>query len=355
LILQTPADSYEKVVSELRAELRLYAPEGEPAFAAVRLKTRKDPLDPIPIKRGGRALALPRHTLKAPSMQKVASDLKTTAQRPWPSAAREAPGTGRKATLALEDGSEAYEYIDVLRSARTENGLFLRQRLLQRNRACVNAIHPDWLRGSAFEQLSCHGSQAQDDLQRLAAEIVDYFEDRVGYQPDPDPDRTTWRVGEYRPRSGEMIEFHRAAHAHYAASDFNPDELAFARTLDRVSGVLWMRNPVNASLGFGIPLPKKVGDSSTFYPDFIVKKKGEIWAIDTTGRHLLDAKVRGKLIALGTPRMALVVRGEVDLGSGAREGKSGWSLVVARPNLKPLVEHSDDLDGLLKQLFSVEI
>jgi hypothetical protein len=53
--------------------------------------------------------------------------------------------------------------------------------------------------------------------------------------------------------------------------------------------------------------------------------------------------MRGKLIALGTPRLALVVRGEVDLGSGAREGKSGWTLVVARPNLKPRLEHSDDL------------
>lgn len=42
LILQTPAAAYETVVSELRAELRLYAPDDEPSFAAVRLKTRKE-------------------------------------------------------------------------------------------------------------------------------------------------------------------------------------------------------------------------------------------------------------------------------------------------------------------------
>jgi type III restriction enzyme len=355
LILQTPADSYEAVVAELRAELRLYAPENEPAFSAVRLKTRSEPLDPIPAKKAARSkLKLQRYALKAPAMTQVEKALKSTAQRPWSEDDLLAPGTGRKATLELEDGSEEFEYIDVLRSARTLNAAFLRQRILQRNRPCLNAIHPDWLKGPAFEQMSCHGSQAQDDLLRLAAEVVEYFEDRVGYQPDPDPDRHEWVVGEYQPRGKDMIDFDRAAHDSYSAADFNTDERAFARSLDRVLGVVWARNPTTSATGYGIPLPKKVGDSSTFYPDFIAAKKAVIWAIDTTGRHLLDEKVRGKLIALGTPRLALVVRGEVDLGSGAREGKSGWSLLIARANLKPLLEHSDDLDDLLKVLFSAE-
>ena len=46
LILETPTSAYETVVSELKAELRLYAPEDEPAFATVRVKTRKEPLKP---------------------------------------------------------------------------------------------------------------------------------------------------------------------------------------------------------------------------------------------------------------------------------------------------------------------
>jgi type III restriction enzyme len=115
--------------------------------------------------------------------------------------------------------------------------------------------------------------------------------------------------------------------------------------------VLWARNPSTANLGYGLPLPKKLGDSSTFYPDFLIWHDEVVWAVDTTGRHLLDAKVRGKLIALGTPRMALVVRGAVDFERGARESKEGWSLVVGRPNLKPLVEHSGDLDQLVTTLF----
>lgn len=354
LILQTPTDAYDTVVSELRAELRLYAPDDEPGFATVRVKTRKEPLTPIPVKRG-KKLSLPRRALRAPGMTKIEKDLRSAGERPWSTAALEAPGTGRKATVSLEDGREELAYIDVLRSARTQNGLFLRRRILQRNRTCVNAIHPDHFQGPAFEQQSCHGSQAQEDLTTLAAQIVDFFEDRVDYQDDPDPDRAVWTVDEYRPRGQEMVEFERAAHASYSRSDFNTDEFAFARAIDRRKGVSWLRNPATSAQGYGIPLPKKVGDSSTFYPDFLVWDKQVCWAIDTTGRHLLDEKVRGKLVSLESPRMALVVRGSVDLGSGSREGKEGWSFVLGRPNLRPIVEHNDDLDALITQLLSTSM
>jgi type III restriction enzyme len=181
---------------------------------------------------------------------------------------------------------------------------------------------------------------------------VDHFEDRVAYQDDPDPDRKTWKIDEYRPRSSEMIDFERSAHPRYSRKDFNNDELAFARAIDRRKSVVWSRNPATSNQGYGVPLPKKVGDSSTFYPDFLIWFKGTCWAVDTTGRHLLDEKVRGKLVALETPKMALVVRGSVDLGSGSREGKAGWSLVIGRANLRPIVEHADDLDAIVELLLS---
>jgi hypothetical protein len=44
------------------------------------------------------------------------------------------------------------------------------------------------------------------------------------------------------------------------------------------------------------------------------------------------------------------VRGTVDLGSGSRKGKDGWSLVLPREHLQPIVEHGDDLDALLRHL-----
>src|SRR6185437_3841286 len=104
------------------------------------------------------------------------------------------------------------------------------------------ATHPDWYRGPAFDQWSCYGSQAQQDLTTLASGIADYFEDRVGYEADPDPDRAEWRVDEYRPRGSEMYDFDHAAHRSYSRADLNNDEYEFARAIDRVPGVVWLRN-----------------------------------------------------------------------------------------------------------------
>jgi type III restriction enzyme len=351
LILQTTAPLYETVVSELRTELRLYASDDEPSFSAVRLKTRKEPLEPIPVKRGkARRLLLPRRALKAPDMGRVEGQLQSQARRPWSQQDLEAPGTGRRATVDLESASERFSDIQVLRSARTMNGTFVRKRIQQRNRDCLNAIHPDLFIGGSFSQFGCHGSQAQEELTDLAASIVDYYEDRVDYQDDPDPERAIWRIADYRPRGSDMYEFKHAAHRCYSKADFNNDEREFAVALDRVPKVIWVRNPPTDRQGFGVPLPKKVGESSTFYPDFLIWRDDICWAVDTTGRHLLDEKIRGKLVSLENPRMALVVRGTVDLESGAREGKNGWSLVIGRPNLKPIVEHADDLGQLIKEL-----
>jgi len=351
LIIETPTSAYETVVSELKAELRLYAPDDEPAFATVRVKTRKEPLTPVPVRRGAKKLSLTRWALKAPSMTPPEKELRATALRVWDDEDLAAPGTGRKAVVSLEDGSEEYENLVVLRSARTRNGAFVRQRILQRNRNCLIAIHPDRFNGPAFEQASCHGSQAQDELAALAGRIVDYYEDRVEYEENPDPDRLTWTISDYRPRSEDMISFTRAAHAEYSRDDFNKDEAPFAHAIDRVRGVTWARNPTTGSQGYGVPLPKKVGDSITFYPDFLIWKQGVCWAVDTTGRHLLDAKVRGKLFALESPKMALVVRGVVDLSRVSAEGNDGWSLVLPRTAMEPRVEHSNDLDTLVTVLF----
>jgi type III restriction enzyme len=353
LIVQAPAETYDQVVDELKAELRLYAPDGEAGFQPVRVKTRRQPLDPIPVKEEYRgALSLPRRALLAPNMKRIEEKLGLAAARPWPQEALDAPGTGRRATMSLVDGSEELSFIEVLRSARIPNGVFLRRHIMQRNRACINAIHPDALRGGAFDQLSCYGSQAQEDMRALADDAVKFFEDRVGYQDDPDPDRAVWTLEEHRPRGSDQIEFDNAAHACYSKADFNGDELAFARALDQADGLVWARNPSTANLGYGLPLPRKAGESATFYPDFLVWADGVVWAIDTTGRHLLDEKVRGKLIALGTPKVALVVRGEVNVENGAREGKEGWTLVIGRSNLKPLVETAGGLEQLIRTVLA---
>ena len=351
VFINTPSDTFDQVLADLQTELRLYAPEDEPTATPIRVRTRKNPLPAIPPKPGHVGLGLPRRALRAPEMSAQEKKLRSRGASPWQQEFLEAAGAGQLSVLSLRhEDVVRTEYLNVLRSARTPNGLYLRRKLLARNRACLNAIHPDSIDGEGFEQMSCQGSLAQDELSDLAASVADYFEDRVEYEIDPDPERAQWIVGEHRPRNGELVDFHHAVHPMYSLGDFNADELLFARALDKDGRGVWMRNPSTADIGFGIPLPIKVGDSTKFYPDFLWWLDGACWAIDTTGKHLLSDKVRGKLVALGEPQVALVVRGQVDLDKNTTIDKQGWTAVIARPALAPIVEHSDNLDQLL-QLF----
>lgn len=348
VFINTPSDTFDQVLSDLKTELRLYAPEDEPTAIPIRVRTRKDQLPAIAPKPEAAGLELTRRALRAPDMASQVKKLRSRGASPWDAEFLEASGVGRLSVLSLADEDILRtEYLDVLRSARTPNGHYLRRRLLARNRACMNAIHPDAITGPAYEQLSCQNSMAQEDLNALAASVAEYYEDRVEFEIDPDPDRTTWRVGEHRPRSSELIDFHHAAHPTYSRADFNTDELLFAQAIDKTDVGLWMRNPTSAELGFSIPLPIKVGDSSRFYPDFLWWIDDTCWAIDTTGRHLLSDKVRGKLFGLDRPRLALVVRGQVDLPGNVIVDRTGWTAVIARAALAPIVEHSEDLQGLL--------
>ena len=72
---------------------------------------------------------------------------------------------------------------------------------------------------------------------------------------------------------------------------FNGFELAFAKALDS-SGAIWHRNPSTG--GFFIPLLSE-GDTASFFPDFIVWRKGLIFCIDTKAGHLLSDAVARKL------------------------------------------------------------
>lgn len=62
--------------------------------------------------------------------------LRTEGQRAWPQDALDAPGLGRRSVVSLASESvERIELIEVLRSARTLNGIHLRRRLAARTTA----------------------------------------------------------------------------------------------------------------------------------------------------------------------------------------------------------------------------
>lgn len=352
IILNTPAGSYDTVVQELREELRLYAPADEPDFVPIKVKTRKDPLIPIKPKGTIKKRKLPRYAVKAPDMAPQIRNIKGDADRKFRQIDLEAAGLGKLKIISLEtEKKEREQILDVIRSARTENGIYLRRQIQQLNRACSNALHPDIFIGEAYQQLSCQGSIAQQKLVKLAGEVADYYENRAEYEQDPDSDNSWWRVGEHRPRSRDMISFNWSGHSKYSRNDFNNDELEFANALDRMRKGIWIRNVAVPELGYGIPLPAKVGDSSTFYPDFLWWIGKQCWAIDTTGAHLISEKVRGKLFSLEKPKVAFAVRGRFDAHTNTVVSPDGWSLVIARPHIaQPSVNHGDDLNFLLKDL-----
>lgn len=348
VFINTASNAFDKVLTGLQAELRLYAPEDEPGAVPIRVKTRNSPLPPVPLSDGAKDLGLPRLTLRAPNMKSQETKIRSRGRSSWAPEDLEATGMGELSVLSLEkEDVVRSEYLEVFRSARTENGIYLRRRLLTRNRACLNAIHPDAISGPAFRQFSCQNSTAQQELDDLADSVALFYEDRVTYEEDPDPDRATWRIAEHRPRSKKRIEFLFAAHSHYSSGDFNKEELLFAQALDAKATGMWVRNPSTSDVGYSIPLPVKSADSSRFFPDFLWWTPNGCWAIDTTGKHLLSDKVRGKLVALTEPRVALVVRGRVDLATSSNVDREGWTAVLARSGMRPFVEHSANLSDVL--------
>lgn len=361
LILNTPSEAYEQVLNDLRAELRLYAPDDEPDQPVIRVKTRRDPLPEQPVKAECvNQLTLPVLTLDLPGtgMADQERSLKTEGERTWPQEALEAPGLGRRSVLSLANEElERTELIEVLRGARTMNGIYLRRRLAARNRNALNAVDPTtYMNGPAFQQSSCQGSEAQQKLTQLADEMADHYEDRVGYDHNVDPDNEFWTVAPHRPRTSDMLPaFKHSAHTLYSRGNFNRDELAFAQALDAYGRGVWARNPDSGSNGYHLPLPFKVGDSLKFFPDFLWwpdGPDGTVWAIDTTGRHLVLDKIRGKLVDLGTPRMVLIVRGHVDLKREQVTRADEWATVIARNGQRPLVDHNEDLNRVLDLLLT---
>lgn len=130
-----------------------------------------------------------------------------------------------------------------------------------------------------------------------------------------------------------------------------PADGVFSGDSDEQGLGFWARNFDRASLnGYGIVTPTQVGSSGAFYPDFLWWVDGVCWAIDTTGAHILEAKVRGKLLSIDEPRIALVTIGRISADWHRSETKDGWTLVRASGAIEPKPVHFDDLPSLLADL-----
>jgi type III restriction enzyme len=133
------------------------------------------------------------------------------------------------------------------------------------------------------------GSRAHKQIQRVAEDVVNAYIDNV-YLKQKSVDQ--YEVGPVLVQKDGMETFSNAVHAGY--SGLNNLEIPFARAIDQ-TGLTWYRNPSRS--GYNIPLIT-VGPTRNFYPDFLVWKGKDVFAIDTTGGHLLKDKTGRKLLSI---------------------------------------------------------
>lgn len=113
-------------------------------------------------------------------------------------------------------------------------------------------------------------------------------------------------VGPALVRRDEMETFANALQEDYSGLNESLG-LPFARAIDKTR-LSWYRNPSRS--GYNIPLIS-VGPTRNFYPDFLVWKDHDVFAIDTTGGHLLKDKTGRKLPSIEPAKGApgrLIVR-----------------------------------------------
>jgi len=133
------------------------------------------------------------------------------------------------------------------------------------------------------------GSRAFKKMERLASDVVEAYFQHVRLRQRP---HNPYEVGSLYADPAKVQTFTNALHSGYAG--LNRFEREFAEAVDR-AGFPWARNPPRT--GFGVPLVK-IGPTNEFYPDFLVWRDKDVFALDTTGGHLLHEKTARKLLTI---------------------------------------------------------
>ncbi|HEU0018927.1 MAG TPA: hypothetical protein VFQ14_01420 [Thermoleophilaceae bacterium] len=153
-----------------------------------------------------------------------------------------------------------------------------------------------------FDALVGFGSSAHKQIASTAERVVDAYLEGVVLRQRPSD---LYEVGPMLVRRHDETLFENSLHVAY--SDLNDLEFQFADAID-TKGLSWCRNPSQS--GYHIPLVS-LGRTRNFYPDFLVWKDDDVFALDTTGGHLLHEKAGRKLLAIAPPNRGggrLIVR-----------------------------------------------
>lgn len=77
---------------------------------------------------------------------------------------------------------------------------------------------------------------------------------------------------------------------------------------------------------------------------------GECFAIDPTGKHILEEKVRGKLLSVDSPKIALLTRGKVSADFRSLADTDGYTLVRPRKTRAAAPEYVNTIEEALLRL-----
>jgi type III restriction enzyme len=189
------------------------------------------------------------------------------------------------------------------------------------------------------------GSKADKHLRETAKKVVDLYLDHVRLRQRA---HNAYGVGAVLTDPTKLVKFKNALHEGY--SGLNKLEEEFARAIDLVH-LPWVRNPSRS--GFSIPLVS-LGRSRNFYPDFLVWKGSRVFALDTTGGHLMLEKAGRKLLSVEAPRgkVALYVR-LISQGKWSENveelGKGGFTIWRLRPDKNLGAIHCENAEEAVKQ------
>jgi type III restriction enzyme len=350
--INCPNEALEGIVDDLKEELQIYKDDDAPDdFEPFQVKVERKVLAKVPLKpEWVGKLTVRRLQLELPSPDALAKLLRKRTLS-LSDEDRIAAGRALINIVSVRTGDVQEQTIDLLEDMRVACGTYLQEQIRAQSKNCLNAMNPALFANAKLVATACYKSKALDYYKQLATDIVHEYENHVKLAELADPTERDYIVGPYQPSGTVKKPFTNAGHRHYDSKSFNNDELDFAKAIDRLPHV-WVRN--RARVEFGIPLPVQSGSSAQFFPDFLWwirkgKQTKVVWAIDTTGRFILDEKIRTKLLTVPPPlRIALVVRGKLD--TLYREtAKDGWSVLRFRVgNASP--EAFDTLAELLDTL-----
>jgi type III restriction enzyme len=333
IFVSSPDAKFAAIVEGVRKHLlEEYGTDqgGEPN---VTVRTRAQRPAAVPLRAGAPLFELPMLTLEARNLDQAFEDIARAGRREFPPADRAAPGSVTKRSFKLTDTEKKItaQTVALGQHIRSGNRDYFLDLVRSLSGKAFDRLPRDKVAGPMFEQDSAALSAAQRDLRSLAVKYVADFEERVTYVKEPDPRRGTWSPQPLEPTQPASLVFTRSLHPAYPDSKafLNNDEKPMCTALDTFAEGWWLRNAPSAGMGgYGIPMPKKVGGSETFYPDFLWFIDQTCYAIDTTGLQILPGKVRGKLLDIGFPKIALVVRGKVAASLDTPEDKAGWTLML---------------------------